>query len=465
MINIGFTVFGIFLALIEISFCAFFSSRLAQIKGRSRAWGIFGFFFNIIGFIIVCFLPSKRTDYMNTNPITQLTSKIPAISKNTIYISSGILLAIVLTIVAYDNIPSIIQNYKYSKEITSQNKSDYEQATSVSGEVESVFTGLESTFVLTTNGDVYCFGKQHSPQIENAPTGVIFQNAKQISANEDICFILDNKNRLYAIGNNKNKLIPIKTPEEDTKSEFKLVSENVLDFSISETTVGIIKTDNKLYMYGNGVFGQLGTYNNENQSSPVSVLGNVISVKCEASFTVALQKSGEAVAFGENTFHQFGKEGKSFNSPTVIGNNISQIAAGDNYIMLLNKSGEVTVCGGGEYGQLGNLANNNITSFTAVYTNAKQISAAKKSSYILTNSNELYVFGQNTVGQLGTGSTDNINTPTLAATEVFDFEASGLHTVILTESGEVKVCGYNNCGQLGKAKSTTEFSTLVTIKE
>ena len=460
-INFGSASIILFLMLILIIFCTFFSSKLAQLKNRSRAWGLLGFFFNIPGFIIVCFLPSKRKDNMQTNPIAYAVSKLPSLSRKTIGLLIGLAAAAILTIIAYDNIPVIIQNYKYSKQVLSQSESEYEQPRLIEAQISKIFAGSDSTFAISENGDVYCWGRQLSPPLEGQQRGVIYNNAKKAAATENVLFILTNDNLLYACGNNVNHQL---LSDEAYISEFKLIADNVMDFAISETTVGYIKTNGKLYMYGDNSYGQLGTYDKLSRSEPKAVLGNVKKVICEASYTLALQESGTAVAFGNNVNGQFACSESSVTSPIELCKGVIDIAAGDDFILLLKDNGELLSCGGNSCGQLGYNSDQHTLEFTTVLTDISAIAGGKKSAFALNSNGELYAWGQNNVGQLGNGSTENITTPEIVAKDVISVSTSGLHTLILTSNGKINACGYNSLKQLGKSTSKSTFEAVVSIK-
>lgn len=460
-LNIGITVLLIFIFFISVVFCTHFSSRLAQIKGRKRVWGLLGLFLGFIGLIIVCYLPSKRKDTLETNPIKFLFSKIPSLSRKTAIILVIVFTAAVITVLAYDNIPKILEDIKHSKLVTSQIGDQSEQPNIIESVASEIFTGAESSYIVTTDNKVYCWGKQISNILDENDKGVIYKTAKKVLSNDDIIFILDNEQCLYALGNNRNRLI---NTDSETVSEFTLISKNVVDFDISESTVGIIKTDGKLYMYGNNSYGQLSTYNYESKIEPVAVLGSVTKVRCENSFTLALQKSGDAVYFGSNAYMQSGIEGKDFTSPKVIRKGIIDIAAGDDYTLLLTDTGDVLSCGANDCGQLGNTTNNSASVFTIVLQNVQSINARKKSSFAITKDGNLYAWGNNNVGQLGNGTTENLNTPALVLNGVSKIETSGLHTVIITTDNEILSTGYNTYGQLGKGNSRDDFSSFVSFK-
>ena len=464
-VNFGPAILIVFIMLLLIIFCTFFASRLAQLKNRSKAWGLLGFFFTIPGLIIVCFLRSKRNDGMQTNPIAYAVSKLPSPSRKTIGLLIGLAAAAVLTIIAYDNIPVMIQNHKYSKQVLSTTDTDYEQPRIIEAKLTNVFSGSDSTYALTDNGDIYCWGRQLTPPIDDKMRGIIYKNALKAMSTQNRLFVLTNKNELLVYEKPEALSENAESTEIDIQeSEFKLIDENVVDFSVSETTVGYIKGNGKLYMCGDGSYGQLGTYDREARNKPEAVLGNVKKVVCEATFTLALQESGTAVAFGNSSHGQFGKRGTAVTSPSELAKSISDIAAGDDFILLLKEDGTVLACGNNSYGQLGISSESPITEFTEVLNGISSIYAAKGSSFALKENGELYAWGQNNVGQLGSGNADNVLIPELVASDVAAVSTSGLHTVILTKDGKINACGYDNLKQLGKGGPRDKFEAIASVK-
>lgn len=447
-----------FLLLLSIIFCTFFSARLAQIKMRSKRWGALGFFFNIFGLIAVCFLPSKRTDGMQTNPIAHMLSKLPSLSRKTIGLFAGLVAAALLTLAAYDYIPVILQNYKYSKQVLNMNENVQAQPKLIETEIADVFAGSDSSYAVSEDGDVYCWGRQMLNHIEGAPRGVIFQNAKKVTSVNDAIFILTKNNDLYVYSPNPDcRLIP-------DDADDGLIATDVTDFSVSETTVGYFKSNKKLYMYGDNSYGQLGTYDLENRNEPEPVIGNVIAVRCESTFTVVLQGDGEAIAFGSNIYRQFAQDGAYFSSPVSLAKNISAIAVGDGHVMLLDNSGKLLVCGENDCGQLGNGTTDNLGEFTEIADGVTAIGAARKSSYALKSDGTLWSWGQNNLGQLGCGDELNVLLPTQAEKDVVSFSVSGTHALLAKSEKKLFACGCNDFKQNGRAGSCSSFSTLVSVK-
>lgn len=417
----GLIIALVLILFLIIAFCTFFTARLAQLKMRSKFWGIAGLLFGVLGLVFVSYLPSKRDDEVDTNPVKYFFAKLPPLSKKT-SITIGVMGAVVIVaLVLYENIPVLIKNHKYETEISKQNLNT-SQPKEIDGEVEMVYTGAESSYAIGKDGTVYSFGHQFVKKIE--------QKAKKVLSNDSAVFVLDTDGVLY----------------QSTDNELVEISDSVVDFSVSEDTVAFIKTNNKLYMYGNNAHYQIETSDNLTFDQPVHVLSNIKQVVCETTFTVALNKSGEVYAFGENIF-----AGEPIiTEPEKIATNVKQIAAGDRFIMVLTNDNTVNIIRkGGE-------------EFTKLAEGVTSITAAKSSALYITEAGELYGLFNNRVGQLGTKGTF-LNEPKLVKNQVEWASTSGLHTVIKTTDGDILASGYNNCGQLGLSGSTSKFSKFVAL--
>lgn len=450
----------IFAVLITMLFSTFFSARLAQLKNRSKAWGILGFLLNVFGLLIVCFLPSARNDGLETNPLKSAASHLPSLSRKTIAAAALIIAAAVVTVIAYDHVPDMIQNYKYSRQQLAESKEDDEQARMITAVVTDVFAGTDSTYAIAESGDLYCWGKQLCPQLEGKDRGVIFENAQKALSTDCVLFVLAADGKLYAYGSNEHRQIPV--PDESVE-EFTLVADEVKDFALSETGMGYVKSNGKLYTCGENAFGQLGTYDTQTVTEPQAVIGNVKKVCMEADYTLVLQNDGEAVAFGNNKFGQFGVEGESFLTPVSLSLGVSDIAAGDDFILLL-KDGKALSCGRNGCGQLGNGTNDPSAEFTEVLDGVRAVYAAKRSAYALTEDGQLKAWGQNNVGQLGCGKNSDQNAPVNAAKEVRAVAVSGLHAVLLNEKGKLLGTGYDGDGRLCRAGAASSFETLTSVR-
>ena len=437
----------IVLAIVILTiFSTFFASRLAVIKGRSKYWGILGFFLSIIGLIFVCFIPSKKNDGTNTNPILHFLKKIPAVSKRTMVIILVSAAAVVLTVTAYDYLPTVIKSIKNTT--VSTDKRQQITFDSIDEKIENIFCSSNSTYILTQSKNLYCSGVSLLPN-EN---GIIYKNVKKALSNDNQLFILDTDGKLFALGKNENKLIPT---DSDEVSEPVLISEKVVDFSLSEKNAAYITEGKKLYILGDNTFSQAGNTDGK------SVLSNVKKVCCEVDYTLILQHDGEVKVLGANTYGQFGIEGEYFTKPTSIAKDISDIAAGDKFILLLTKDGNVTTCGNNRLGQLGNGTFDSSAQFIQILDSVSSIYAAKDTAFALKANGELWAWGQNNIGQTGLGKQTCFNTPMLAAENISLISTSGTHTVVLNGNEEVLATGSSVYSQTGLADSSNKFSAFI----
>lgn len=419
----GLIIALVLIIFLVIAFCTFFTARLAQLKKRSKLWGVAGLVFGIAGLVFVSYLPSKREDGIETNPIKHFLKKLPPLSKKTAIAVGAIGAAVVLSIVLYENIPVLIKNYKYESEISKQNLNT-EQPKAIEKEIANVFLGANSSYAIANDGSVYCFGHQFVDSIE--------LKAKKVLSNDSSVYVLDVDGTLYG----------------SVDGELVKISDKVVDFSISEATVAFIKTDDKLYMYGNNAHCQINNSDEKYIEEPTLVMNKVNQVVCEATFTVVLKNSGEVYTFGES----FIADQTVTDEPEKIFDGGYDIAAGDNFIMVLTSNNEL------------NILNKGATEFTVVATNASHIASAKTSALYVTTENELYAMFNNNVGQLGTKG-KYFDTPKLVKKQVADIATSGLHTVITMVDGDILSSGYNNCGQLGLGDSRNKFSKFITINK
>lgn len=442
LLKIGLTVLAIVILTI---FCTFFAAKLAVIKNRKKYWGILGFLFNIAGLIFVCFLPSKRSDGINTNPILHFLKKIPAVSKRTITIILVSVTAVVLTVTAYDYLPSMINGIKNAT--VSTDKKQPSSWDTISEEIENIFCAPKATYILTKEKNLYCKGVTPLQDQD----GIVYKNVEKALSNDNQLFILDSNGKLFALGQNENRLIPT---DSDEVTEPFLISEKVVDFSISEKTAAYITESKKLYIIYDNTFSQAEVSNKK------SVLSNVKKVVCEADFTVILQQDGEVKVIGSNSHGQFGIEGSFFVTPTSIATDVIDIAAGDKFVLLLKNDFTVVSCGDNRLGQLGNGTFDNSSEFIQIFDSAASIYAAKNTAFILRASGELWAWGQNNIAQTGLGKQSCFNTPTLAAENVSLISTSGTHTVILNGNNEILATGSSVYSQTGLADSANKFAAF-----
>ena len=169
----------------------------------------------------------------------------------------------------------------------------------------------------------------------------------------------------------------------------------------------------RVYTWGNGHYGALGTGGRRDQPEPVEVTlpGVAVQVAAGSDHTLVLLEDGTVLAFGSEEAGQCGAgfASRCLRTPQAVnglqGKGISKIAAGEYHSVALGGDGKV------------------------------------------------YMWGANKDAQLGTGGRTNAGAPreveALHGHQVVDVKG-GAHTLFLTAEGRLFACGRGREGQLGR---------------
>ncbi|MFC1746116.1 Ig-like domain-containing protein [Candidatus Riflebacteria bacterium] len=257
-----------------------------------------------------------------------------------------------------------------------------------------------------------------------------------------------------------------------------------------DTHTLVLKTDGKVWAYGNNEFGQLGNGESgggKEQTSPVLVKGvggscclkEIKDISAGGAHSLALKIDGTVVAFGANTTGQLGDNSTTTrNTPVYVKNsdgsgnlsNIICISAGGAHSLALDASGTVWAFGLNDSGQLGDDSNSNRKLPVRLEQNGGAnftdsiiaISAGYAHSLILESDKTVWAFGNNSYGQLGANGTTNQDHPENIGgiTSITGISAGGLHSLALKSDGTVYSWGQNFHGQLGRGTASTTLQYL-----
>ena len=128
--------------------------------------------------------------------------------------------------------------------------------------MSSVSLGYWHSAAVTTNGDLYCWGRNYDGQIGDGTT--------------------------------TNRYTPVK------------VLENVSSVSLGEYHSAAVTTNGDLYCWGGNYDGQIGDGTNTNRNTPVKVLENVSSVSLGYGHSAAVTADGDLYCWGNNYHGQIG---------------------------------------------------------------------------------------------------------------------------------------------------------------
>ena len=237
-----------------------------------------------------------------------------------------------------------------------------------------------------------------------------------------------------------------------------------------------VKTDGTLWIWGLNNFGQLGTNNTTNYSSPVTTIAggtNWKQVTAGVGHTAAIKTDGTLWTWGRNDFAQLGNANTvSYSSPATTaggGTNWKQVIAGYYHTAAIKTDGTLWTWGYNNYGQLGdNTTINKSSPITTIAggTNWKQIACGDGHTAAIKTDGTLWTWGYNNYGQLGTNNTSNYSSPvtTIVGGTNWKQVTGGFgHTAAIKTDGTLWTWGYNTYGQLGDNTTINKSSPVTTI--
>jgi alpha-tubulin suppressor-like RCC1 family protein len=194
--------------------------------------------------------------------------------------------------------------------------------------------------------------------------------------------------------------------------------------SIGASYTASIKTDGTLWVWGGGTFGELGTNDTANRSSPVQTIAggtNWKQVGCGNSHTAAIKTDGTLWIWGNNVSGRLGTNDTDRRSSPVQtiagGTNWKQVSVGgtnSNMTAAIKTDGTLWVWGSGNNGQLGTNdlePRSSPVQTIAGGTNWKQVVAGDGQVQAIKTDGTLWTWGGNSGGQLGINDTVHRSSP------------------------------------------------------
>jgi uncharacterized repeat protein (TIGR02543 family) len=323
-----------------------------------------------------------------------------------------------------------------------------------SAKITKIEAGYYHTGVLTNDGSLLMWGYNSKGQIGDGtiinklnPIDISYyfgleydEKIIDIAFGGDHSMALSSSGKLFSWGGNssgqlgKNDIVDSKTPYQIT-SFFELKEgEKIIKIDAESDNSSAITSDNRLFIWGENYFGQIGNGSTTDQKKPLDITG------------------------------RFSLESDE---------NIALFSQGYSHSATLTSKGRLFTWGYNLNGQLGNqsTASQNIpieiTSFYNLNTNEKitKIEIGFHRSAFLTSQNRLFVWGNNSQGQLGTGNTNQLTVPVditslvplIEGETVLSIELGGTHTGIITSQGRLIMMGRNSSGQLGDGTTTNSL--------
>ncbi|EAS06544.2 regulator of chromosome condensation RCC1 protein, partial (macronuclear) [Tetrahymena thermophila SB210] len=356
------------------------------------------------------------------------------------------------------------ENYKQIQPNHSQNCSQKEQKSAQQDQTQLLVWGYDS------HGQLGLGQKQQGGNCYFSPKFCCFNiSIQQISCGLEHSAFLAHNGNVYMIGSNKQGQLGIGSKETLSRSVPVLLESlgkhTIVKVSCGGGHSGAISSRGFVFLWGEGIEGQLGTGKQENIYSPTQLeVFSCRNISCGKKNTILL--SGQkAYGFGDCRQGQLGTGRRVIEYcpaeiplPSFEGH-LKSVSCGDNHTLFLTDQGEVFACGNNSFGQLGtgqevksslyltkirikqqhqissNLYNSRIISVKAGYA---------PSSIALTDDGRLYVWGTAFFGYF--------DEPQLIQTDGIFWKgfSQGNNFICLTDDqGKAYSWGQNINGELG----------------
>ena len=260
-----------------------------------------------------------------------------------------------------------------------------------------------------------------------------------------------------------------------------------------------LKSNGKVYAWGNNQYGQLGLGDNNNYDEPkemASLEETIVEISAGTNHVLALTENGTIYGWGLNDHGQVGNgtNANQLEQATVIniyGNELNKIirveAHGDNSFAI-NEDGKVYAWGK-DFGKRavelqdvenaidvstsnyvkadGTVYNMDTLEKLAIVGTVRTMDEGADHSVFLTTEGMAYAIGDNSFGQLGNST--NLSSPNGVQAirkneqDIFEgitaIEAGDRYTILLKNDGTVYTCGANENGRLGISEEILDIAT------
>lgn len=265
-------------------------------------------------------------------------------------------------------------------------------------------------------------------------------NNYDTTANNNTAFI-DKNGALWVVGRNYEFQLGIGNRENSDKPV--KVMENVISFSLGESHMAAIKTDNSLWMWGENTSGELGngrvgdiveetdagmTYDFVYKTVPIKIMDDVVAVSCGINHTAVIKTDGSLWMWGFSNDGELGNGGagnrthrwpfKYQTVPIKVMDDVMDVSCGSRFTAIVKKDGSLWMCGINYSGNLG-VGNSGIQNMDDNYQKTPvKIMDDVASAYCfddctaaIKTDGSLWMWGHNYYSQLGNNFGGNYKTP------------------------------------------------------
>ena len=291
---------------------------------------------------------------------------------------------------------------------------------------------------------------------------------------------------LYTWGNGKDG----KLGHGDTRDAYTprrveaMDGRRIVSLDLGRSHGAAVDESGKLFAWGRGWSGQLGTGDKKGRLVPTDVAlppgVKAASVACGGQHTLVVTEDGQLLGAGH--IYGGGGRGSSRASNDDVNTTFQRIelpgrcrqaACGHDFSLALLEDGRVLSFGGNEFSQCGHGSNQTvgeprvISALSGVVVDAVAAGEYHASALVRSNGGRVYSWGYGKVGQLGVGSAVDISIPTVVASlsgrGIVGMWLGNGHSAALSSKAELMVWGRGREGQLGRGdevESPVAYRTL-----
>lgn len=362
----------------------------------------------------------------------------------------------------------------------------------------AIAAGNDFASAITREGKLYTWGSNADGQLgtQAGKTAVPTEVTRFPGLVDDVIVLVDNNDgagqtlalskegKVYAWGRSQlgdgstsGSPVPVEIPTFTALAD----TDPAIQISAGDQHDVVLTKSGRVYTWGNGRRGALGTGDTKSESTPVDITDkiplkdgeHVVQVSAGFLSSVVVTDQGRVYNWGGNVFGDLG-DGTMKDRYTPAELVISGLAAGERVVqaslfsshtVVRTTTGALFAWGLNSRGSVGNgTAGANVLRPVAVAPlpglvagdTVVKVEAGQYSTLALTESGAVYAWGWNGRGELGDGSTRDSATPVkvlgmpvVLSSKVTDIAGGGRFSLALTDSGEVFAWGSDDFGQLG----------------
>lgn len=210
-------------------------------------------------------------------------------------------------------------------------------------------------------------------------------------------------------GTDPNTAFPTTTQTTPVK-----IMDNVAAVAVGSNCAGALKTDGTLWMWGGGLYGELGDSNGSQhiQWTPKKILDDVVQFSIGDEHVGAVKKDGSLYMWGSNSSGQLNLPGGNYThsmpfmdasspaqtTPVRVAADVAQVSCGSDYTAIVKTDGSLWICGDNTNGQFGNGTygeDAGSNTFIKIMDGVAAVECASISTLVVKNDYTLWSFGFN----------------------------------------------------------------------